>query len=200
MRDLRRIGGIVLLALAPWPLAAVEQRLVLDPRQTEVSFDLGATGHDVHGVVALESGEVTFDLESGSASGAIVLDAAHAVTGNGSRDRTMRGEVLEAEKFPTIEFMPARVTGSLPAEGSGTVTLHGVIRLHGDPHPLALPATVEVHGGHVKAEARCEIPYQDWGLHDPSVLFLKVARVVAVTVRAEGELAPASPVVAEAQR
>jgi len=197
---MRHLRLIVLLALAPWSLAAVEQRLVLDPRQTEVSFDLGATGHDVHGVVSLESGEVTFDLDSGAAGGVIVLDAAHAVTGNGSRDRTMRGEVLEVDKFPTIEFVPGKVSGVLPTEGTGSLTLHGVIRLHGEPHPLALPATVEVHGGRVRAEARCEIPYQDWGLHDPSVLFLKVARVVAVTVRAEGELAPAAPVVAEAER
>jgi polyisoprenoid-binding protein YceI len=197
MRTLRLFA---LLALASWPLAAVEQRLVLDPRQTEVSFDLDATGHDVHGLVALESGEVTFDLASGVATGAIVLDASQAFTGNASRDRTMRGEVLEVAKFPTIEFMPGKVTGELATEGSSKVTLHGVIRLHGEPHPLALPATVEVHGGHVKAEARFEIPYQDWGLHDPSVLFLRVARVVAVTVRAEGELTPAAPVVAEAKR
>lgn len=200
MKTLRRIALIALFVLAPWPLAAVEQRLVLDPQQTEVSFDVDATGHDVHGLVALESGDVTFDLESGAASGAIVLDAARAATGNSSRDRTMRGEVLEVAKFPTIEFMPGKVTGALAADGSSQLTLHGVIRLHGEPHPLALPATVEVHDGHVKAQARFEIPYQDWGLHDPSVLFLRVARVVAVTVRAEGELSAAAPVVAEAKR
>ena len=185
---MKRSALIALLALAAMPLTAAEQRLVLDPQNTEVSFDLEATGHDIHGLVTLESGEVTFDLDSGTASGAIVLDVAHAVTGNASRDRTMRGDVLEAERFPTIEFMPGMVTGSLAAEGSSQLTLHGVVRLHGDPHPLALPATVEVHGDHVTATASFVIPYQEWGLSDPSVLFLKVAKVVAVTVRADGKL------------
>jgi polyisoprenoid-binding protein YceI len=188
------------LNFATWPALGAEQRLILDPERTEVSFDVGATGHDVHGLVALEAGEVTFDLATGDAGGAIVLDAARAKTGNGSRDRTLRGEVFEVERFPTIEFMPAKISGALAAEGSSQLTLHGVLRLHGDPHPLALPATVVVHGSHVTAEATFTVPYLDWGLHDPSVLFLKVARVVSVTVRADGELATAPAAAAEPAR
>lgn len=181
------------IALVASGALAAEQRLVLDPARTEVSFDVEATGHDVHGLVGLQSGDVTFDLERGTAGGAIVLDAAHAATGNASRDRTMRGEVLEVARFPTIEFAPATVSGTLAAEGRSQLTLHGVLRLHGEPHPLALPATVEVHGSHVTAEAKFVVPYQEWGLADPSVLFLRVARVVAVTVRADGELVAAAP-------
>lgn len=185
------------MVLAAGAAFAAEQRLVLDPARTEVSFDVEATGHDVHGLVGLESGEVTFDLERGTAGGAIVLDAAHAATGNASRDRTMRGEVLEVTRFPTIEFAPATVSGTLSGDGSSQLTLHGVLRLHGEPHPLALPATVEVHGTHVTAEAKFLIPYREWGLADPSVLFLRVARVVAVTVRADGELVAAAPAAPE---
>src|SRR6185436_9015773 len=39
-----------------------------------------------------------------------------------------------------------------------------------------LPAKVEVRGGHVEADTRFPIPYVQWGLHDPSVLILRVAR------------------------
>jgi polyisoprenoid-binding protein YceI len=180
-----------LLATAA-PLAAAEQELRLTSASTAVTFDVGATGHDVHGLVSLKSGEIRFDPATGAASGEIVLDPAAAVTGNASRDKTLRDDVFEVAKFPEIRFVPARIEGLLPAAGKGHITLHGTITLHGAEHPFALPADVTVAGDHVDADAKATIPYQEWGLHDPSVLFLRVADVVAVSIHASGELRPAA--------
>jgi len=180
------------LILTAGPAWAARQELLLEPAATDVSFEVEATGHDVHGLLALESGRVEFDPETGDAAGAIVIDATRAETGNGSRDRTMRDKVLEIALFPRIEFVPAQLTGELAAEGASEVTLHGIVTLHGDTHPLALPARVEIHDGRLTAEATFTIPYQDWGLHDPSILFLRVARVVSVTVHATGALRSAA--------
>lgn len=184
----RSIAFLSTLLIAAAPVAAAERRLVLDPARTEVAFDLEATGHDVHGLFALTRGEVSFDSETGAASGEIVLDAASGRTGNSSRDRTMREEVLEAASFPEIRFVPQRLVGRLAERGTSEVTLEGRVTLHGIEHPLALPAKVSVDGGHVTAEVSFPIPYLDWGLHDPSVLFLRVARVVGIAVRADGAL------------
>jgi polyisoprenoid-binding protein YceI len=183
-----RASFFVLALVVAAPLAAAEHRLILDPRDTEVTFDLEATGHDIHGLVELKSGEIAFDPVTGAASGQIVLDAAGAETGNSSRDKTMRNEVFEIAKFPEIRFAPVRLEGDVPAAGKGHVTLHGSIEIHGVAHPLALPAELTVEGGRVDAVAEATIPYQEWGLHDPSVLFLRVARVVAVSIHARGEL------------
>lgn len=180
----------VLLMLAAAPAWAARQELLLDPSSTAVSFTLEATGHDVQGLLALESGRIEFDPETGEASGSIVIDAAKAETGNASRDGTMRNKVLEVAEFPRIEFEPGRLSGKLAAEGTSEVTLHGTVTLHGASHALALPARVDVQGGRLSAETTFTVPYQDWGLHDPSVLFLRVARVVSVTVQLSGELRP----------
>jgi polyisoprenoid-binding protein YceI len=183
----RSISILTLLLVAAAPVAA-EQRLVLDPARTEVAFDLEATGHDVHGIFSLARGEVRFDATTGAASGEIVLDATSGRTGNNSRDRTMREEVLEAASFPEIRFVPQRLVGALAERGTSEVTLEGRVSLHGTEHPLALPAKVSVDGGHVTVEAVFPIPYLDWGLRDPSVLFLRVARVVGIVVKADGRL------------
>jgi polyisoprenoid-binding protein YceI len=182
----RTFALLASLLVVAAPLAAAERRLVLDPARTEVAFDLEATGHDVHGLFSLARGEVRFDPESGAASGEIVLDAASGETGNSSRDRTMAEEVLEAASFPEIRFVPQRLIGRVADQGTSEVTLEGRLTLHGSEHAMALPARVSVDGGHVTAETSFPIPYLDWGLHDPSVLFLRVARVVGVVVKADG--------------
>ena len=68
---------LFLLAILPAVPALAEQRvLVLDPAASKVSFTLGATGHDVHGALAVKSGRIAFDPATGTASGEIA--PAHA--------------------------------------------------------------------------------------------------------------------------
>jgi len=106
--------GCLLLAA---PAAASERTLVLDPDRTEVSFDLPATGHDVHGLVSLDRGVLRFDAETGALDGEVVLDPAFARTGSSSRDKTLRDDVFEVARFPSIRFLPSSFDGTLAEEG-----------------------------------------------------------------------------------
>lgn len=176
---------LALLATA----ARAEQRvLVLDPAASKVSFTLEATGHDVEGALAVKSGRIAFDPATGAASGEIAIDLKSARTGNNSRDKTMHNEVLEDGKYPLAVFRAEKVRGSVPAEGAGQINLDGILSLHGSDHKVSLPAKVEVHGGRLKAETSFPVPYVEWGLRDPSIVILKVAKVVAVKVSAQGSL------------
>jgi len=181
---------LAVLAAAALPAGAAQQTLTLDPQASNVGFQLKATGHDVHGTLYLQQGTVRFDPATGAASGRIAIDATRAETGNDSRDKTMHDKVLEVGAYPLFVFVPERFEGSLPAAGSGEVSLVGTLTIHGADHPLTLPATVERDGDRVTATTRFEVPYVEWGMHNPSILFLRVADAVAVTVKAEGELAP----------
>lgn len=173
--------------------AAEELDLRLDPAETEVSFAVGATGHDVHGHLVLQDGEIHFDPASGAASGEIRIDAASAETGNGSRDRTLRHEVLESESFPLFVFRAERVVGDLARDGESEVELRGQLDVHGSVHPVSLPAVVTVEGERLTAHTSFPVPYVEWGMKNPGFLFLKVAPVVTVTVDAAGSL-QAAPV------
>lgn len=167
---------------------AQELDLRLDPAATEVTFAVGATGHDVHGHLALQGGEIHFDPATGAASGEIRVDAASAETGNGSRDRTLHEEVFEAESFPLFVFRAERVTGELAPEGESEMELHGQLDVHGSVHPMTLPATVTRDRDRLTAHTSFPVPYVEWGMKKPGFLFLKVAPVVTVTVDAAGSL------------
>lgn len=183
------LAALALAVLAPQPATAAETVLRLDPAATDVSFEVPATGHDVHGLLRLASGEVRFDPATGEAAGTITVDAKSAATGNGSRDKTLHQKVLESELFPSFVFTAERVEGTVPAAGKGAIQLHGTMRIHGQDHRMVLPAELEVRGGEVTAATTFDVPYVEWGMHNPSLLMLRVADSVAVTVHAEGSLA-----------
>lgn len=187
---------LALAALAP-PAASAQMEggsliVELDPAATEITFELGATGHDVHGSFAFKEGEIRFDPATGTASGELVADATSGETGNDSRDKTMHNKVLESDQFPTFVLRPERVVGTLAAEGPSTVTIEGIIDMHGGSHPVEIEAEVVRTGDRFTATARFPVPFVEWGLHDPSILFLRVEKVVQVTVETAGRLVPAT--------
>ena len=188
MRHSLSLAILSLIGLLSTPLAAAEQVLTLDPTDTQIDFDLGATGHDVHGTFALRSGEIRFDPVSGSASGRLVVDASSAATGNGKRDRTMHEKVLESEEFPAFVFVPQRIDGQLATSGKSRFTVHGTLEIHGEHHPLDMVTTANFEGPRMHAEATFSIPFVAWGMHDPSFLFLRVEKEVQVSVSFDGEL------------
>jgi len=179
----------IVLAVATMlpPTGAAERLLVLDPPRTRVGFLLDATAHDVEGEFALRSGEIRFDPETGAASGEIQVDLTSARTGNKKRDKTMHERVLETARFPRAVFRPRRLDGALAPEGTSEIVLEGVLAFHGAEHEWKLPARVTRTGSRTVVDARFTIPFVEWGLHDPSFLFLRVSKTVAVHVTAEGE-------------
>ena len=188
MKLKRRALFILAAALAAVSAQAEQRVLVLDPQASQVSFALKATGHEVEGAFALQSGRIAFDPATGAASGELAIDLTAAQTCRMSRDKTMHEEVLETGKFPTAVFRAEKVRGTVPDSGAGQVTLDGTLSFHGADHKMSLPAKVDVQDGRVKADTQFEIPYVEWGLHDPSIIVLRVAKVVSVKVRAAGSL------------
>ena len=183
----RTVVALVLAVLATRTVHAEQRVLVLDPAASKVGFTLDATGHDVEGTMAVKSGRLSFD-DSGAASGEIVLDLQSAQTGNDSRDKTMHEQVLETKKFPAAVFRAESVEGTVAPSGTSQVTLVGTLSFHGGEHKVKLPAKVDVQNGQVTADTKLTIPYVEWGLHDPSIMILRVAKVVTVDIHARGSL------------
>ena len=88
--------------------------------------------HTVHRTFELKRGTIRLDLNSGEASGEVVVDAASGDSGGGARDARMHHSVLESLKYPEAVFTPDRVEGKL--EMPGTSFEGGMFRIHGiDP-------------------------------------------------------------------
>jgi polyisoprenoid-binding protein YceI len=169
-------------------LRAETRALSLDPAATEISFLLGATGHDVHGLLHLATGQIGFDPEQGTAWGEIAIDARRAESGNAKRDKTMHRKVLESETHPLIQFRAERLDGVVSLDGESSFRIVGTVTLLGVEHPLELPVEARVAGEQVEATTTFVVPYVEWGLHDPSMMVLRVAKTVDVTVHAKGTL------------
>jgi hypothetical protein len=183
-----RLGSFVALILLLASIGAVAQQVqvMLDPAQTKIEWTLGDVLHTVHGTFKLKSGNVLIDLKTGDANGQIVVDATSGESGNRSRDGKMHKEVLESTRYPEIIFFPKHVSGSVPAQGSANLQVGGVFRIHGSDHDITLSLPVKIDGTRATGIAKFDVPYEAWGMKNPSTLFLKVDKRVEIDVSAVG--------------
>jgi hypothetical protein len=75
---------------------------------------------------------------------------------------------------------------SQPAEAHPTFTLHGT------PHDMTVPMQVHIDGNSLTAKTHFVIPYVQWGLKDPSVFILNVAKEVEIDLTLAGRVTPAN--------
>src|ERR1700691_2708957 len=162
--------------------------LELDPSKTLIEFRLPGSLHTTHGTFKLERGTIIADPATGKAGGSIVVDARSGDTGIGARDNEMRRSVLEAQRYPEIIFDPQHFTLELSGGDQFQATIQGVLTLHGGRHEVALTAQGQVVGDNLTATAHFSVPYVDWGLGDPSVLFLTVAKQVDIDIATTGRV------------
>jgi polyisoprenoid-binding protein YceI len=167
--------------------AAQDTAFQLDPAQTKVSFTLGDVLHTVHGTFKLKHGELQIE-PMGKISGSIVVDAGSGDSGSGMRDRKMHKEVLESARYPEIAFRPDHIEGSVASQGKSSVMVHGMFSIHGADREITVPAQVETSADHWTATVHFTIPYEKWGMKNPSTLFLKVNDSVEIDLMAAGSV------------
>jgi polyisoprenoid-binding protein YceI len=172
----------VLLA-AGESIPTLPKSLIIDPAQAKVDFTLGSLLHTVHGTFQLKRGTLSFDPQSGKASGELVVDATSGESGSPARDKRMHASILESARYPEIVFRPDRVDGKVAAEGKSQVQLHGIFAIHGAEHEIILPATVEAEAGQYNVNTTFEVPYVKWGMKNPSTLMLRVSDKVEITIQ-----------------
>lgn len=187
-----KLALLLICLLGASTLAAARPvQVTLDRAQTTINIFVHDVHGGVHGTFKLKSGAISFNPETGEATGEVVVDAASGDTGNDSRDRKMHKDVLESGRYPEITFLPKRVTG-FAAQGSSIVHVQGVFRIHGADHELTLEMPVQVSGDRVTGNTTFSVPYQSWGMKNPSILFLRVDGTAQVSVSAVGHITAAS--------
>jgi polyisoprenoid-binding protein YceI len=190
----RIISPLALVALLSLSTTArAEQRTFdLDPAQTKVDFTLSSTLHTVHGSFHLKRGSIQFDDATGQAGGELVVDATSGDSDNKSRDKKMHKEILESPKYSDIVFTPQHIKGTVAADGKSQIEVDGMLALHGQSRPMTMTIQVQLQGGSGSADATFTVPYQQWGLKNPSTFLLHVSDKVEISVHAMGKLVSAS--------
>src|SRR5205823_6479896 len=110
--------------------------------------------------------------------------AASGDSGNASRDSRMHKSILESQKYPRIVFRPDHIDGQLPAQGSATVQVHGMFSIHGTDHEITVPVEMRIGPDQQAVTMHFTIPYIQWGMKNPSTLFLRVNDKVEIEIQA----------------
>jgi polyisoprenoid-binding protein YceI len=167
---------------------AQHQTFTISPESSDVSFTLGGSGHETHGTFHVQSGSIDFDRTNPKLAGSVVVAAGSGKTGNDSRDKKMTKEVLDAPHFTEVSFVPQSYQGVIAPTGDSTIQVTGTFTLHGKPHDLTVLMQIHTDGTNCTAKTHFIVPYVKWGLKDPSVFILKVAKEVDVNLTLVGHL------------
>ena len=175
------------LALAPAAFAQ-HQTFTVNPDASKVAFSLGGSGHHVEGSFHVQSGSIDFDQSAQTISGSVVVAAGSGNSGEPSRDKKMNTDVLDVTHFAEVSFVPSSYQGTVAASGDSTIQVTGVFTLHGTPHDLTVPMQIHIDGTTLTVRTHFTVPYVQWGLKDPSIFILKVAKAVDIDLTLEGRL------------
>lgn len=152
-------------------------------REQLAGFDLpndaiGET-HDVSGSIVLDK------------SGNVIADASHIIvridslkSDKARRDGYIRGRVLEAKSFPTVDLQVTGIQGvklPLPKSGSHSVTITGNLTVHGVTRPTTWTGTAVFADSTVRGSASTKFTFADFQLTQPRVpVVLSVADTIAL--------------------
>ena len=159
-----------------------------DTAKTKIDFVLNDFLHTVHGSFQLTEGRVAFDSDTGSVSGAIIVDAASGKSGNGTRDRRMNRDILENTQYPEIRFSPEAINGNISTAGASSANVTGSFAIHGASHKVTIPMVVKISGADITATGKFVVPYVAWGMKNPSTFILRVSDTVTIDFLAIGRV------------
>jgi polyisoprenoid-binding protein YceI len=185
-----------LILILPLSVASIssaqQQTFTANPSACSVGFALTGTGHEVHGTFHVQSGTIQFDRSVPKMSGSIVVSAASGESGDKGRDKKMHSDVLDVVHFADVTFSPQSYQGTIAPSGDSTIQVSGTFTLHGTPHDITVPAQVHIDGANLTAKGTFVVPYVQWGLKDPSMFILKVAKEAHIDLTLSGTLVPVS--------
>ena len=167
---------------------AQHQAFVVNPGASEVKMTLNTTHEVVNGTFHIQSGSISFDRGNPKMAGLMIVLPDSGNTGNGSRDKKMKNDILKVDQFATITFAPKSYTGTIAPSGDSTIEVSGVFTLLSNPHDLTLPMQIHIDGSKATAKAHFIVPYIQWGLKDPSFMFWKAEHDVAIDLDLVGEI------------
>jgi polyisoprenoid-binding protein YceI len=171
---------------------AQHETFTISPDASGVAFTLGGSDHSTRGTFHVKDGSIDFDPTAATISGSVDVAASSGSSGNQSRDKKMTNEVLDAIHFADVTFTPHGYQGTIAPTGDSTIQVTGTFTLHGTAHEITVPMQIHIEGSDCTAKTHFTVPYVKWGLKDPSVFILKVAKEVDVDLNLVGHVSTAN--------
>lgn len=175
------------LCMAP---ASFGQQMAIDfdPAATKINWSLAGNVHTTHGTFQLKQGHVDVNANNGQISGELLVEADSGESANSARDKRMKKEVLETDKYPEIRFKVTKLEGAEPVKPESSIRVVGQFTIHGASHELSIPLQVTMNGTDFSGTGKFVVPFVDWGMKDPSNFLFKVDKTVEVELVATGHI------------
>jgi polyisoprenoid-binding protein YceI len=200
------MATVGLIAAAPPvgnpPVGNPESRLVKHetwpaPNAVLESGTLSFTGHstlgDFVGTTTSVSGGVTGNAELANARGWVEAPVTTLSTGNGLRDRDLRG-AMDVTKYPTMRFELAGVTIGSSGEPSDTVIggLRGALTIHGVTREVTILSTLIAAADTIDVSGAFPVDLADYKVEGLTRLFgtLRVRRNIDVRFHVRFQATP----------
>lgn len=191
-------AAAVLIGTGPQPSAraAYAATPVGLPLAATVHYSVASTGnaaryrvreqlmqHDLPNDAVGETQQVTGGIAL-DGNGAIVPAASRIVVQIGQltsdqsrRDGYVHRRLLQADSFPTVEFVPTAYSGITPAAvksttGPMTFDLTGNLTVHGTTRPTTWHVTAQRAGDRITGNAATRFTFADFGLTQPRMPFI----------------------------
>jgi polyisoprenoid-binding protein YceI len=187
--------------LEPQDRVSVESSAVPVELRTDAgSVEFLATGWPsalkIHGKGAGPDGVLT--IADHTVSGSLVVDLESLQTGIGLRDRHLKEEYLQVDRFPQARLTLSRLDVACVPEGAAfapvAVPFDGTLMLHGVSKPVSGQARVGRHDARVDVSAQFSIKLGDFGVEIPKYMGITVAEKVDVKTTFSANLGPGSAV------
>lgn len=180
------------LFFAPSAVSAEQTRYRFTP-SSSIGFDAKSTLHPFSGRTQRVEGDFCIDWENLPLSKGGFLDIAAETldTGNGMRDKKMKGEHLQTNRYPRIRFESTGCVGLYqPGREEGNrAILTGRLDLHGVSRPIEIPVTLSrSENDRLKISGKIPLRLGDYRIPVPSVIgLIKMEEEVVVTFNLDAE-------------
>jgi polyisoprenoid-binding protein YceI len=174
--------------MLPCATLAQHQTFTVDRDASQVTMTLNTTHEVVNGTFHIQSGSIEFDRSASKISGLVVVLGDSGTTGNNSRDKKMKNDILKVQQFATITFAPKSYSGTIAPSGDSSIQVSGLFTLLNNPHSLTIPMQIHMDGAKAIAKGQFVIPYVEWGLKNPSFMFWKAENNVAIGLSLVGQV------------
>ena len=178
---------ILILVLVINTFTHAEEWDVKRDAKNSVKFTSSTTVLDFDGVTDRIDGYIYWEgdkIFSGKNELYFEVDLNTVKTGIGKRDRDMREDVLETDKWPKTYFKGTIVSASkTDSSNSYNIIAKGKMFIHGVEKEMKIPAVIKLQNGTMNVQTRFSVFLKDYNIEAPSLLaFIKVAEEIKLSL------------------
>lgn len=172
---------ILLMSAALW---AVEFHVDKEQKNL-VKFISDAPVEQIVGVTDKIDGYILWDGDDLTAKSEFYfeVDLATLDTGIGLRNRHMRDEYLETDKYPYASYGGKLTEVSTNDDGSLNITSTGTFRLHGVEKKINIDGVITKTENGYTASSRFTVKLEDYNIERPQFMLLKIGEVIQLDIQ-----------------